>query len=87
LNNLAVLAERQGKLKEAMAYLLEAETYAAEYMHKVDEICEGSGLCLAVVPSTQQSRRSSVASLVHSNINLLRTKISSSNTPEPKTKP
>lgn len=87
LNNLAVLAERQGKLKEAMAYLLEAETYAAEYMHKVDEICEGSGLCLAVVPSTQKSRRSSVASLVHSNINLLRTKISSSNAPEPKTKP
>jgi tetratricopeptide (TPR) repeat protein len=82
LNNLAVLAERQGKLKEAMAYLLDAETYAVEYLHKVDEICEGNGLCLAMVPSTQKSQRSSVASLVHSNINLLRTKIGKSNSPD-----
>ncbi len=29
LNNLAVLAEKQGQLKEAMSYLLDAETYAA----------------------------------------------------------
>jgi tetratricopeptide (TPR) repeat protein len=81
LNNLAVIAERQGKLKEAMAYLLEAETYAAEYMYKPDEICEGGGLCLAVVPSTQKSQTSSIASLIHSNINLLRVKISKTNNP------
>ena len=52
LNNLAVLAEKQEKLKEAMAYLLDAETYAAEYLHKTEEICEAGGLCLAVVPAT-----------------------------------
>lgn len=75
LNNLAVLAERQGKLQEAMAYLLEAETYAAEYTHKPEEICEMGGLCLAVVPATNKSERSSIASLIHSNINLLRNKI------------
>ena len=57
LNNLAVLAERQGKLKEAMAYLLDAETYAAEYLHKPDEICEGGGLCLAVACHPKKSRQ------------------------------
>ena len=81
LNNLAVLAEKQGKLKEAMAYLLKAETYAAGYMHKPEEICEGGGLCLAVVPSTQKSQTSSIASLIHSNINLLRIKIGKTNNP------
>jgi tetratricopeptide (TPR) repeat protein len=75
LNNLAVLAEKQGKLKEAMAYLLDAETYAAEYLHKTEEICEGGGLCLAVCPSSQMSQASSIASIIHSNINLLRSKI------------
>ena len=75
LNNLAVLAEKQGKLKEAMAYLLDAETYAAEYLHKTEEICEGGGLCLAVCPSSQKSQASSIASIIHSNINLLRSKI------------
>ena len=82
LNNLAVLAEKQGKLKEAMAYLLDAETYAAEYLHKVDEICEGSGLCLAMVPSTQKSQTSNIASLIHSNINLLRSKIGKTSPPD-----
>jgi tetratricopeptide (TPR) repeat protein len=80
LNNLAVLAEKQGKLKEALAYLLDAETYAAEYLHKADEICEAGGLCLAVVPSTQKSQASSIASVIHSNINLLRDKIGQANT-------
>ena len=75
LNNLAVLAEKQGKLKEAMAYLLDAETYAAEYLHKTEEICEAGGLCLAVAPATDKSQTSSIASVIHSNINLLREKI------------
>lgn len=82
LNNLAVLAEKKGKSKEAMAYLLDAETYAAEYLHKTDEICEGGGLCLAMVPSTQKGQTSSIAPLIHSNINLLRTKIGKTTTPE-----
>ena len=80
LNNLAVLAERQGKLKEAMSFLLDAETYAAEYLYKADEICEAGGLCLAVVPSTQKSQASSIASIIHSNINLLRAKLAQTNT-------
>jgi tetratricopeptide (TPR) repeat protein len=82
LNNLAVLAEKQGKLKEAMAFLLDAETYAAEYLHKVDEICEGRGLCLAMVPSQQKGQTSSIASLIHGNINLLRTKIGKAPAPD-----
>jgi tetratricopeptide (TPR) repeat protein len=75
LNNLGVLAEKQGKLKEAMAYLLDAETYAAEYLHKTEEICEAGGLCLAVAPVPDKSQASSIASVIHSNINLLRVKI------------
>jgi Tfp pilus assembly protein PilF len=75
LNNLGVLAEKHGKLKEAMAFLLDAETYAAEYLHKTEELCEAGGLCLAVAPATEKSQVSSIASLIHSNINLLRGKI------------
>jgi Tfp pilus assembly protein PilF len=79
LNNLGVLAEKQGQLKEAMAYLLDAETYAAEYLHKTEELCEAGGLCLAVAPATEKSQVSSIASLIHSNINLLRVKIGKAN--------
>lgn len=75
LNNLGVLAERQGKLKEAMAYLLEAETYAAEYLHKTEAICEAGGFCLAVTPAADKSKASSIAAIVHSNINLLKATI------------
>jgi tetratricopeptide (TPR) repeat protein len=75
LNNLAVLAERQGKLQEAMAYLLEAETYAAEYLHKPEEVCDVGGLCLAVAPAAKKSSVSSIAAIIHSNISLLRIKI------------
>jgi tetratricopeptide (TPR) repeat protein len=82
LNNLAVLAERQGKLKEAMAYLLDAEIYAAEYLHQADEICEGGGLCLAARPTAQKSQTSSIASIIRSNIDLLRTKMSKASNPD-----
>ncbi len=75
LNNLAVIAEKQGKLKEAMAYLLEAETYAAEYTNKPEEICEVGGLCLAVKPTGERGGASSIAPLIHGNINLLRIKM------------
>ncbi|MGQ9922249.1 MAG: tetratricopeptide repeat protein [Desulfobacca sp.] len=83
LNNLAVLAERQGKLKEAMAYLLTAETYAAGYCHRLEEICEGGGLCLAVLPSADKGPNSSIVAIIHNNIELLRNKISRSGTPAP----
>lgn len=83
LNNLAVLTERQGKLKEAMAYLLTAETYAASYCHKLEEICEGGGLCLAVLPSNEKSPNSSIVAIIHSNIQLLRQKISKTGTTAP----
>lgn len=75
LNNLAVIYEKQGKCKEAMAYLLEAETYAAEYHQKPEEICEIGGLCLAIKPEANQSGSSSIAPLIHGNINLLRMKM------------
>jgi tetratricopeptide (TPR) repeat protein len=83
LNNLAVLAERQGKLKEAMAYLLTAETYAAGYCQRLEEICEGGGLCLAVLPSAGKGSNSSIVAIIHSNIELLRNKISKSGNPAP----
>ena len=76
LNNLAVLAERQGKLTEAMDYLLTAETYANSYCHRLAEVCEGGGLCLAILPSSDQGPGSSIAAIIHANIQLLKTKIS-----------
>ncbi len=75
LNNLAVIAERQGKLKEAMAYLLDAETHAGEYLEKPDELCDIGGICMAIKPSKMKGGKSSIAPLVHGNINLLKIKI------------
>jgi Tfp pilus assembly protein PilF len=75
LNNLAVLLEKQGKLKEAMAYLLEAETHASEYLQKPDELCDVGGICMAVKPSRLMGGKSSIAPLVHGNINLLKIKM------------
>ncbi|OPX19559.1 MAG: hypothetical protein BZ151_08755 [Desulfobacca sp. 4484_104] len=75
LNNLAVLLERQGKLKEAMAYLLQAETNAEEYLQKPDEICDIGGICMAMKPGRLAGGKSSIAPLVHGNINLLKIKI------------
>lgn len=83
LNNLAVLAEQQGRLKEAMEYLLRAETYAAAYCHQLEEICDVGGLCLAVAPGRGTSAGSSIAAIIHSNINLLKSKIGKSDKPVP----
>jgi tetratricopeptide (TPR) repeat protein len=75
LNNLAVISEQQGRLKEAMAYLLEAEAHATEYTEKPEELCQVGGMCMALKPSHTQGSRSSIAALVHGNINLLKIKI------------
>jgi Flp pilus assembly protein TadD len=75
LNNLAVISEQQGRLKEALAYLLDAETHAAEYTEKPEELCQVGGLCMALKPSRAQVSRSSIAALIHGNINLLKIKI------------
>lgn len=75
LNNLAVVSEQQGRLKEALAYLLDAETHAAEYTEKPEELCQVGGLCMALKPSQAQGSRSSIAALVHGNLNLLKIKI------------
>jgi hypothetical protein len=75
LNNMAVISEQQGRLKEALAYLLDAETHAADYMEKPEELCHVGGLCVALKPSRVQGSRSSIAALIHGNINLLKIKI------------
>lgn len=72
LNNLAVISEQQGRLKEALAYLLDAEVHAADYTEKPEEICDVGGMCLALKPSRIQGSRSSIAALVHGNLNLLK---------------
>jgi tetratricopeptide (TPR) repeat protein len=75
LNNLAVISEQQGRLKEALAYLLDAETHAGEYQEKPEELCQVGGMCMALKPSRSQGGRSSIAALIHGNINLLKIKI------------
>jgi Flp pilus assembly protein TadD len=75
LNNLAVISEQRGRLKEAMAYLLAAETSAVEYTEKTADLCQVGGLCTALKPSHDRVNRSSIAAVVHDNINLLKVKI------------
>jgi Flp pilus assembly protein TadD len=75
LNNLAVISEQQGRLKEALAYLLDAETSAADYTEEPEELCQVGGLCTALKPKRAQGSRSSIAALIRDNINFLKIKI------------
>ncbi len=50
LNNLAVLEERDGKLKDAMAFLQQATLHANDYPQKLQQTCFVGGLCQAVKP-------------------------------------
>jgi tetratricopeptide (TPR) repeat protein len=75
LNNLAAISESQGKLKEAMAYLLDAETNAEEYLEKTEEVCLVGGICSAIKPSANKGDKSSIAPVIHGNINQLKIKI------------
>jgi hypothetical protein len=83
LNNMAVLQEREGKLNDALANLMDATTHAEAYKDKVSQTCFVGGGCLAVKPLRQAGSTSSIAPIVQQNIAKLKAKIAATKTPPP----
>jgi hypothetical protein len=81
LNNLAVLEERAGHNNEAMAFLKDATTHAAEYKDKVVQTCFVGGGCLAVKPVRAAADKSEIAPIIQENISKLQAKMSAQKTP------
>jgi tetratricopeptide (TPR) repeat protein len=75
LNNLAVLQERNGKLKDALAYLTDAKEHAAEYLEQVEQTCFIGGLCTAVKPVRKLGPASAIAPIIDENYDKLQEKI------------
>jgi len=80
LNNLAAIKAQEGKLKEAMAYLTDAGTHAADYKDKYQEVCFTEGLCTGVKPVRQLGNESAIAKVISDNMTKLKAKIAA--TPE-----
>jgi tetratricopeptide (TPR) repeat protein len=88
LNNLAALVEKQGKMKDAMAYLVDAQKYAPKYLDKVEQTCFVGGLCAGVKPRREMGQTSAIATVVAENIQKLQAKMAQTPTaPEPSTPP
>ena len=88
LNNLAVLQERNGNYKDALAYLTDAKAHAPEYFEQVAQTCFVGGLCNAVKPLRKLGTTSTIAPIVDDNYNKLQDKIAKNPAPpEPSTPP
>lgn len=88
LNNLAAIKTQEGKLKEALAYLTDAQTHAKEYYDKYQEVCFTEGLCTGVKPVKVLGNESSIAKVVAENMAKLQAKIAATpSPPEPSTAP
>lgn len=80
LNNLAAIKAQQGKLKDAMAYLTDAQTHAKDYLDKYQEVCFTGGLCTGVKPVKVIGTESTIAKVVAENMGKLKAKMAA--TPE-----
>jgi len=80
LNNLAAIKAQQGKLKDAMAYLTDAGTYAKDYPQKIQQVCFTEGLCTGVKPVKEVGNESAIAKVVAENMTKLKAKVAA--TPE-----
>jgi tetratricopeptide (TPR) repeat protein len=88
LNNLAALKEKQGHLQEALAYLVDAQANAKDYLDKVQEICFAGGLCVGVKPVKMVGPTSTIAGIVAANLKRLQDKMAKNPLPpEPATPP
>jgi len=86
LNNLAALMEKQGKMKEAMAFLTDAQAHAKEYFDKVEQTCFVGGLCAGVKPVKIVGPTSSIAPIIAENMKKLQDKMAAAPAkPEPST--
>lgn len=80
LNNLAAIKAQEGKLKEALAYLTDAQAHAKDYLDKYQEVCFTGGLCTGVKPVKVMGNESAIAKVVAENMTKLQAKIAA--TPE-----
>lgn len=88
LNNLAVLEEREGKLKDALANLKDATTHAAAYKDKVQQTCFVGGGCMAVKPLREVAETSEIAKIIQDNIKKLEAKMAATpSAPQPSSPP
>ncbi len=81
LNNLAAVAAQKGKLKEAMAFLVDAQTHAKEYLDKFQEVCFTEGLCTGVKPVKVMGTESTIAKTIQDNMAKLKAKMDASPAP------
>ena len=81
LNNLAAIKTQQGKYKDAMAYLTDAQAHAKDYLDKYQEVCFTGGLCTGVKPVKVLGKESAIAKVVAENMTKLKAKIAA--TPAP----
>ena len=81
LNNLAAIKAQQGKLKDAMAYLTDAGTYAKDYLQKYQQVCFTEGLCTGVKPVKETGTESAIAKVIAENMTKLKAKMAAN--PEP----
>ncbi len=81
LNNLAAVSVQKGKLKEAMAYLVDAQTHAKDYLDKFQEVCFTEGLCTGVKPLKVMGTESAIAKTIQDNMAKLKAKMDASPAP------
>lgn len=66
-NNLAVIMEKQGKLKDALAYLTIGEKFAAEYVNELETAYLFGTVCAAVNPEKTTGEKSRLAEVIAEN--------------------
>ncbi len=81
LNNLAAIAVQKGKMKEGMAFLVDAQTNAKDYLDKFQEVCFTEGLCTGVKPIKVMGTESAIAKVIAENIAKLKAKMAASPAP------
>ncbi|MFZ5451007.1 MAG: tetratricopeptide repeat protein [Thermodesulfobacteriota bacterium] len=88
LNNLAALREKQGHLQEALAYLVDAQLNAKDYLDKVQQTCFVGGLCAGVKPLKKVGATSAIATVIAENLKKLQDKMAKNPLPpKPSTPP
>lgn len=88
LNNLAALKEKQGHLREALAYLVDAQLNAKDYLDKVQQTCFVGGLCAGVKPLKKVGATSTIATVIAENLKKVQDKMAKNPLPpEPSTPP
>jgi len=75
LNNLAAVLVKQGKFKEAAAYLEKALPVAKGYKVRVNRVCDVEGICLAFRPLAAAYGDQDLEPLVKLNLEMVRGKL------------